>query len=89
MKAIVEIMESDLKPLYFINVNIPRRNSDEGPDFHVFYSDTHLSIQIPVQGKPVVKVIGEPGFSLDKQLFGEDNLEDFMASIESEGEQTS
>lgn len=89
MKAVIEIMESETKPLYFVTIKIPKGNSEVGPELHTFYEDTHLSIQIPLDNKPVVKYVGEPGRdNIEDRLFGASDLEDFMESIEYTGERT-
>lgn len=81
MKAVVEIMESDVKPLYFITINIPQKNTEHGPEFTTFVNETHTSIQIAVEGKPKLKVVGEPGgLILSERMFGESDLMDFMES---------
>ena len=90
MKAVIEIMESKTKPLYFVTVTIPKKNTEDGPEVHAFYCDTHLSIQIPLDYKPIVKYVGEPGYdNLDDLIFGESDMEDFMKSIEYTGSRTS
>ena len=89
MKAVIEIMESKTKPLYFVTIKIPKKNTEDGPEVHTFYCDTHLSIQIPLDYKPIVKYVGEPGQdNIEDLIFGELDLEDFMESIEYTGVRT-
>ena len=86
MKAVIEIMESKTKPLYFVTVTIPKKNTEDGPEFHAFYCDTHLSIQIPLDYKPTVKYVGEPGYgNIEDIIFGDLDFVDFMESIDNGG----
>ena len=80
MKSVIEIMESEIKPLYFISVKVPQKNSEDGPEFATFVNETHTTVQFAVIGKPIIKTIGEPGRDLDHTIFGKSNLEDFMQS---------
>jgi len=68
----MEITESTVLPLHFIDVYIPL-DKEEWPEVVVESNNKRMHIFISSQGRPYIKIKGEPTYEkyFDKRIFGE------------------
>ena len=82
----IQVTESTVDPLHFIDIYIPILNEDDPREVIIDHHEKYLHISIPTEGKPTYKRRGEPTSSqhLDEILFGEINWIMFWERIEHE-----
>ena len=89
MRAKIEVMKSRHVPMWFVTVYLPTGSNEDGVDVTVLHHPTHLTTMIPIDQKPIIEYVPQPGdMDIDDVLFGWIDLEDFMRNtfIEEEEE---
>ena len=82
----IQVTESTVGPLHFIDIYIPILNKDDPREVIIDHHEKYLHVFIPTEGKPTYKRRGQPTSNqyFDEILFGNYAFVDFWERVEHE-----